>query len=261
MSSMRGWILLPSGSPFQTFDVSPGQQIARFSPIARWLRANCRFNPSPNASRSRIVTVPQAIDAMVNAARFFWSRAAPTKRCRTTLRSLRLTATSRPSARAVASRPAPRELNTGAKTEISQLHRHDRVEPRRFLCREIAGKQAGGTEHDRREGRDGERNFRVSDELGRAELRDGKADRKREHEADRAAHRGDQDRLEQELAENPALPCAERHLDADLLHALLDDDIHDVGHTDAADDEREAADDSEEEPEGKKENVQEIELF
>ena len=35
-----------------------------------------------------------------------------------------------------------------------------------------------------------------------------------------------------------ALPGAERHLDADLLGALLDDGVHDVRDADAADDER-----------------------
>ncbi len=35
----------------------------------------CRFRPSPNARSSRIVTVPQASEAIVSVARFFWSRA------------------------------------------------------------------------------------------------------------------------------------------------------------------------------------------
>ena len=34
-----------------------------------------RFRPSPKARSSRIVTVPQASEAIVSVARFFWRRA------------------------------------------------------------------------------------------------------------------------------------------------------------------------------------------
>jgi len=46
-----------------------------------------RFSPSPNASRIRIVTVPQAREAIVSVARFFCRRADARKSCRITPKS------------------------------------------------------------------------------------------------------------------------------------------------------------------------------
>ena len=61
-SSMRRRIGRPGGIPFHAFVVSLGHITARFSPVERRFLSSCRFSPSPNASSSRIATVPQAID-------------------------------------------------------------------------------------------------------------------------------------------------------------------------------------------------------
>src|SRR6185295_11596661 len=148
MSSIRGGIARPSGRPFQSFERSPGQQIARHS---------------PNASRSRIVTVPHAIEAIVRKARFFWRRAEPKKRWRTTPRSLRIA------------------LIAGG----SQLHRHDGVEPRSLPGREVAREKPRRPEHDRGQCRHRKRYLGIAHERGRAELRHDEADRERDQETDR----------------------------------------------------------------------------
>src|SRR5262249_21668685 len=150
------------------------------------------FKPSPKERRSRIVTVPQAIDAIVSVARFFWRRAEPRNKCATTEMSRRVMAGS-----------------------CSELHRHDGVQTRGVAGREVPGEEPGDAEDEGRQRRDGERDLRIPDEVRGAELREDAADAPGDREADRAADRGDQERLEEELAENPPLPRAERHLDPD----------------------------------------------
>jgi hypothetical protein len=78
-SSTRGRTGRPGGNPRYAFVVSPGQRTEMFSPIARRFLSICSFSPSPNASSSRIATVPHAIAAMVRKARFFCSWLAEAK--------------------------------------------------------------------------------------------------------------------------------------------------------------------------------------
>src|SRR5262249_4441836 len=120
--------------------------MARFSPIACSLVESWRFKPSPKASNRRIVTVPQAIAAIVSVARFFWSLAEPRKRCATTETSWRV---------------------IGGL----QLHRHDRVEPRGVPRREVAGGEPRRSEDEGGQKGDRERDLGIADVLGGAELR------------------------------------------------------------------------------------------
>src|SRR5690606_19554937 len=103
------------------------------------------------------------------------------------------------------------------------------------------------------------RDLRPADVLLEARREDG-ADAERDREAGEAADRRDDEGLDEELPEDRPRLGAERHLDADLLRPLVDDDVHDVRDADPADDERQRADDAEEEREREHEDLEELEL-
>ena len=73
MSSIRGRIGRPSGSPCQTFEVSSGHHTAMFSPIPLRPFISWILSPSPNESSITMPTVPQAMAATVSVARLRWS--------------------------------------------------------------------------------------------------------------------------------------------------------------------------------------------
>src|SRR5262245_16564710 len=178
MSSSFGRIGRPSGIPLYGLEVSPGHMIARLLPMAWSLDIIWRFKPSPKASRSRIVTVPQASEAIVSVARFFCSRAERRKSCRTTER-LRFMA--------------------------SQLHGHDGIQPGGVPRREVARDETGQTEDRGRQRGHRQREVGIADVLADAELREDRADGERDREPERSPEPGDQQGLEQELAQHPAV--------------------------------------------------------
>ncbi len=71
-------------------------------------------------------------------------------------------------------------------------------------------------------------------------------DEDRDDEARRAPDERVDEPLEDERPRDPPRLRAERHLHADLARPLLDDGVHDVRDADAADEERQHADDPEE---------------